>query len=58
MSNTPLPDGVGAMPGIISPDKTINLLHDLLKNATGEIFVAVSDRMILAGPRPGRWLQN
>ena len=48
MSNTPLPDGAGAMPGIIIPGKTINLLHGLLKGATGEVFVAVSDRMILA----------
>ena len=48
MSNAPLPAGAGAMPGIIVPDKTINLLHDLLKGAAGEVFVAVSDRMILA----------
>jgi len=48
LSDALLPDGAGAMPGIIVPDKTINLLHDLLKGAAGEVFVAVSDQMILA----------
>ncbi len=41
-----LPEGAGAMPGVIIPRKTINELRKLLDEATGEIEVALSDTRI------------
>ena len=42
----PLPDGAGAMPGVIVPRKTINELRKLLDEVTGEIEISLSDTRI------------
>jgi len=48
----PLPDGAGAMPGVIVPRKTIAELRKLIEELTGEVEVALSDTRIQfhAGP--------
>ena|SRR5271165_1308669 len=48
----PLPDGAGAMPGVIVPRKTVTELRKLIEETTGEVEVALSDTRIQfhAGP--------
>jgi DNA polymerase-3 subunit beta len=48
----PLPEGAGAMPGVIVPRKTVNELRKLLDEVTGDVEVALSDTRIQfkAGP--------
>jgi DNA polymerase-3 subunit beta len=42
----PLPDGAGAMPGVIVPRKTVNELRKLIDEMTGNVEVALSDTRI------------
>ena len=42
----PLPDGAGAMPGVIVPRKTVNELRKLIDELTGTVEVALSDTRI------------
>ncbi len=42
----PLPEGAGAMPGVIVPRKTVNELRKLLDEVTGNVDVALSDTRI------------
>ncbi len=42
----PLPEGAGAMPGVIVPRKTVAELRKLLDEASGEVEVALSDTRI------------
>jgi DNA polymerase III subunit beta len=42
----PLPEGAGAMPGVIVPRKTVAELRKLLDETTGEIEIALSDTRI------------
>jgi DNA polymerase-3 subunit beta len=42
----PLPDGAGAMPGVIVPRKTVNELRKLIDELTGEVEIALSDTRI------------
>jgi DNA polymerase-3 subunit beta len=48
----PLPDGAGAMPGVIVPRKTVTELRKLIDEMTGEVEIALSDTRIQfhAGP--------
>ena len=42
----PAPEGLGAMPGVIIPRKTVNELRKLLDETSGEVSVALSDTRI------------
>lgn len=42
----PLPEGAGAMPGVIIPRKTVNELRRLLEDESGSVEVALSDTKI------------
>ena len=42
----PLPEGAGAMPGVIVPRKTVGELRKLLEEATGDVECALSDTRI------------
>jgi DNA polymerase-3 subunit beta len=42
----PLPDGAGAMPGVIVPRKTVTELRKLIDELTGEVEIALSDTRI------------
>jgi DNA polymerase-3 subunit beta len=42
----PLPDGAGAMPGVIVPRKTVTELRKLIEEMTGTVEVALSDTRI------------
>jgi len=42
----PLPDGAGAMPGVIIPRKTVNELRKLLDEVTGNVEIGLSDTRI------------
>jgi DNA polymerase-3 subunit beta len=42
----PLPEGAGAMPGVIVPRKTVAELRKLLDEVTGDVEVALSDTRI------------
>ena len=42
----PLPEGAGALPGVIVPRKTVGELRKLLDETTGEIEIALSDTRI------------
>ena len=42
----PLPEGAGAMPGVIIPRKTVAELRKLLDEHTGEVEIALSDTRI------------
>lgn len=42
----PLPEGAGAMPGVIVPRKTVGELRKLLDEVSGEVEVALSDTRI------------
>jgi DNA polymerase-3 subunit beta len=42
----PVPDGAGAMPGVIIPRKTVNELRKLLDEVSGDVAVALSDTRI------------
>jgi DNA polymerase-3 subunit beta len=42
----PLPEGAGAMPGVIVPRKTVAELRKLLDEVTGDVDVALSDTRI------------
>ncbi len=42
----PAPEGLGAMPGVIIPRKTVNELRKLLDETSGEVAIALSDTRI------------
>ncbi len=42
----PLPDGAGAMPGVIVPRKTINELHKLLEDCSDNVEIELSETRI------------
>jgi len=42
----PLPEGAGAMPGVIIPRKTVNELRKLIEEASGDLEIALSDTRI------------
>ena len=42
----PLPEGAGAMPGVIIPRKTINELRKLIEEISGDVRIALSDTRI------------
>jgi DNA polymerase-3 subunit beta len=42
----PLPDGAGAMPGVIVPRKTVGEVRKLLDEVSGDVVIALSDTRI------------
>src|SRR5208337_3883291 len=42
----PIPEGAGAMPGVIIPRKTVAELRKLLEEVSGEVGIALSDTRI------------
>ncbi len=52
--DAPLPDGAGAMPGVIVPRKAIAELSRLLEDAEDNVEIAVSTSKIRFGFGPGR----